>query len=162
MIPEGRYLVQGVRMQAGTHSNGKDKVYVMFRVVDGPHEGEEIQATWWLATEQNARITLDNLRKCGCDMRKGSVVASTSTFGANLVEITVEHETTSQGRQAARIKYVDVPGEARGGQGAGEAMSDAEAKAFDSRWRHIALSLPPPPKATTKPAKAKDAEDVPF
>lgn len=141
MIQPGIYRARGKHATLGTH-NGKQYFAVAFALADG----SEVTERWYMVSDANTEISMQNMLTCGWD---GRDMLNLDTFGSCEVDLVIEHRTTPSGKQVTSIKYVNAPGEAP--RSSGEALSVAEQKAIAAKWNHVLVKL-----------RAKVASKVPF
>lgn len=131
MIPEGIYRARGEHAELGSH-NGKQYFAVVFKLEDGT----QVKERWYMVSDQNTEISMQNMLTSGWD---GRDMMDLRSFGSREVDLTIEHRTTPSGKQVVSIRYVNAPGQ--GARGAGEALSVAEQKAIAQKWNHVLVKL---------------------
>lgn len=140
MIPEGIYRARGVDAAMGEHS-GKQYFAVTFRLEDG----RELKERWYMVSDQNTEISMQNMMTSGWD---GRDMLNLGSFGSCEVDLVVVHRTTPSGKVVPSIKYVNQLGS---GARVGEVLSLAQQKAVAAKWNHVLIKL-----------RAKTATKVPF
>ena len=143
MIPEGIYRARGQTAQLGSH-NGKQYFSVVFALADS---GETVKERWYMVSDQNTEISMQNMLTSGWN---GRDMLDLSSFGSCEVDLTLEHRTTPSGKVVVSVRYVSPAGQ--GGRGGHEeALPLAEQKAIAAKWNHVLLKL-----------RAKHKPVVPF
>ncbi len=140
MIEPGIYRARGVDAVMGEH-NGKQYFAVTFKLQDG----SELKERWYMVSDQNTEISLQNMLTSGWN---GLSMLDLGSFGSNEVDLVVEHRTTPSGKVVPSIRYVNQLG---AGARDGEALSLAQQKAVAAKWNHVLVKL-----------RAKVASKVPF
>lgn len=131
MIPEGIYRARGEHAELGSH-NGKQYFAVTFKLEDGT----QVKERWYMVSDQNTEISMQNMLTCGWN---GRDMLDLRSFGSTEVDLTIEHRTTPSGKQVVSVRYVNPAGQ--GARGAGEPLSVAEQKAIAQRWNHVLVKL---------------------
>jgi hypothetical protein len=113
MIPEGYYKARAVKRneawaQFGRAKTGTEQILMMFRVIDGSHEGVELP--WFGSfTENTWERTLEGLRYCG--FRGDDLTTLNAQKLDDEVSIKVEHQTNANsGKTYARVAFVNAEG----------------------------------------------------
>jgi hypothetical protein len=150
VIERGTYRAKGQRAVLGRNANDKDYVGVEFVVTGAEHNGEVISERWYMATDDNARITMQRLMVAGW----AGDLMDLSSFGAVEVDLVVDFKVSPNGKEYPTIKAISPAG--MGGRSQEEELSVPERKAIAARWSHVAKNL-------TKLRVVKPtAEKVPF
>lgn len=170
MISPGRYKARATDAQLGFTEGGKEQVAVAFEIVsDGDHCGETI--TWYgYFTEKTTERTFESLRTCGWDSDDLSQLDGVR----GECEIVVEHEEDQNGKERARVKWVNRPG--AGGVSLKNKMSDGQRLSFAERMKGAAMLHRQKSGANAAPAqraapkrtewdgtgRAAPEDDIPF
>lgn len=140
MIQPGIYRARGVDAAMGEH-NGKQYFAVTFKLQDG----SELKERWYMVSDQNTEISMQNMLTAGWN---GLSMLDLGSFGSCEVDLVVEHRTTPSGKVVPTIRYVNQLGT---GARDGEVLSLAQQKAVAAKWNHVLVKL-----------RAKVASKVPF
>ncbi len=157
---EGQYKARATEVMLGkSKEKGTPFVGVLFKIVEGPHEGETLKWDGWL-TDKTAERTIEALQICGW---KGDDLSELSKgmngVDGNEVTLVVEMETFD-GREYPRVKWVNRSGSRKL---QGTTMDVAEAAAFGARFKGLAMATrakghAPADTPVSKEEKAK----IPF
>lgn len=142
MIEPGIYRARGVDAFMGEH-NGKQYFAVTFRLQDG----SELKERWYMVSDQNTEISLQNMLTAGWN---GLSMLDLGSFGSNEVDLVVEHRSTPSGKVVPSIRYVNQLGGGVGGT-SGQPLNSAQQKAVAAKWNHVLVKL-----------RSKVASKVPF
>jgi hypothetical protein len=133
MISAGRHKARAVEGALGMTGTGKEQVGVMMEITAGEHAGETI--TWYgFFTEKTIERTMESLRHMGWS---GDDLSDLTGIDANEVTIVIEHETGDDGKERARVKWVNAGG---GGLAMRDVMDADAAKAFAQRMKGAAIA----------------------
>lgn len=131
MIEPGTYRARGVDAVMG-EQNGKQYFAVRFKLQDGT----ELKERWYMVSDQNTEISLQNMLTSGWN---GLSMLDLGTFGSVEVDLVVEHRMTPGGKTVPSIRYVNEPGGVGGSSG--ESLSLAQQKAVAAKWNHVLVKL---------------------
>jgi hypothetical protein len=152
MIPEGKYFAKGIAAQLTSSSEkGTPGVQVIVEIIEGEHAGERLRWDGWL-TEKTEQRTLESLRTLGWST---DMLDDLQGIGATECSIIVEHEQGTDGKNYARVQWINKIGGAKLKEDQKMSASAAKqlAQRFQSKARGIAKSGATPAKAPAKPAE---------
>lgn len=131
MYEIGRWLAEVTAAALTTAKTGTDQVLVEFRFLEGPNEGQRI--TEYLALTDGALpYTVKKLRACG--LPNDDLARIEAMIGTE-VDITLKQETRQNGKEMARVSFIDPPRAKR--------VSDPEVtQRVADKWRAKIAALP--------------------
>lgn len=120
-------------------------VNVLFDLIDGPNQGDQITAYLYLSDKTEQR-TCESLLHCGWT---GKDFKNLPGFGTKDVYLVIEHDTY-EGKTSAKVKWVNS-GTRTAGVKDEDRMQDREIKGFAQRMEMLAKGAL---EGTPKPAEA--------
>jgi hypothetical protein len=134
MIPAGKYLAKITGATFGVSSNGNEQIAVQFEIADGDQAGQSIA---YVGTFTDAAIeyTTEALRATGWEGDDLAEIPDLAVAGKlGPCEIVVQHETY-EGKQRARIRFVNRVGGGRFKFKEGTELQGGELKSFAARMK---------------------------
>ncbi|HEY2735947.1 MAG TPA: hypothetical protein VGI70_18245 [Polyangiales bacterium] len=161
IIEAGNWKARAIEANLANADTGTPHVSILFRLVEGPDEGQTIQWNGYLSDKALER-SLESLRHCGWDSDNLSELASVTK---NEVRLVVEHEVSQQGESVgkvfARVRWVNAADALR----VRNPMSPGDKAAFAERMRGAVIAHRMKTGAAAAPsgnsAKPTD-DDIPF
>lgn len=135
MLEAGTYKARATAGWLGESAQkGTPYVGVMFSVIDGPHNGEQISWNGWL-TEGAMKHTVKSLRVCGW---QGDDLSALDTIKRNEVFLVVEIEADGYGQPRPRVRWINST---QGGPAMEAALKGSAAKAMAEKHRAAVIAL---------------------
>jgi hypothetical protein len=136
-IPPGKYMATPVSAEHGINKNGKDYINLVFEIPFSDGTVESIADQLYFATDENAKISMKNLRTCGWD---GEDIVALSGFGTKKVQLVLEEESfvndAGLTKTTTKVKYINTPG----GAVVTTPMSEGQKQTFAQRMRGLVLA----------------------
>lgn len=105
-LTPGKYRARAVSADLDQSSEkGTDRVVIIFRILDGECEGEEISAYLYFTTEKGAQRSIESLMYCGARMKDGDI-SDLEGIDSKDVQIVLDDEEY-KGKKRIRVQWIN-------------------------------------------------------